>query len=263
MSQPVVGASTETGRSISGPRGSAASPRHTRSKFYVGMSGTLLVIVLIGFTPTLYLRTVFDAPDLPAYLLLHGVVLTAWFAGAFVQTVLVAAHRTDLHRRMGWFLGGLGAAVFLISFAVTVAFAPRQRALGVDLEASMTSIARVVWGDVVALLAFALFVTTALALRRRAETHKRLMLLASLSIVQPAMARIGRWPVFEGLDPALFSLAGTLSLFLAVGVHDVISTRRLHAVTLVGGLVFIGLWTAARHLVPTLELGRSMIRWLG
>jgi len=33
------------------------------------MSATLLLVVVVGFTPTLYLRPVFAAPDAPFYLL--------------------------------------------------------------------------------------------------------------------------------------------------------------------------------------------------
>ena len=34
---------------------------------------------------------------------LHGIVMTLWFALFVVQTRLIAAHRTDLHRRVGVF----------------------------------------------------------------------------------------------------------------------------------------------------------------
>ena len=44
-----------------------------------------------------------------------------------------------------------------------------------------------------ALLAFATFVTAAIVLRHRREFHKRFMLLASISIVQPALERFAVW----------------------------------------------------------------------
>ena len=59
-----------------------------RSIFFVSMSGILLLIVLLGFSPTLYLRAYFDASDVPIYLLIHGAFLTAWFVWFFVQTSL-------------------------------------------------------------------------------------------------------------------------------------------------------------------------------
>jgi len=60
------------------------------------MSVLLFAMVLIGFSPTLYLRSVFDVPKIPAYLFLHGAVLTAWYAWFVVQTYCVAIRRTDL-----------------------------------------------------------------------------------------------------------------------------------------------------------------------
>lgn len=72
----------------------------TRSKFFLVMSGVLLATVLIGFSPTLYLRAYFEPREIPSYLYVHGTVLTAWFLLFLVQTSLVASIRTDVHRRL-------------------------------------------------------------------------------------------------------------------------------------------------------------------
>jgi hypothetical protein len=98
----------------------AAARSRAHDKFYVGMSVVLLLLVLAGFSRTLYLRAVFDVPAVPGYLLLHGVVLTAWFVGILLQTTLVAARRTDMHRRLGWIGVGLGVATLVLSLAATV-----------------------------------------------------------------------------------------------------------------------------------------------
>ena len=78
-----------------------------RGKFFVWMSGILLATVLVGFSPTFYLRSYFESPNLPVHLYVHGTVLTVWFALLFVQTSLVASDRVVWHRR----LGRIGAAV--------------------------------------------------------------------------------------------------------------------------------------------------------
>jgi len=43
-----------------------------RGTFFRATSGILLVFVLVGFTPTLYLRTLFEVPEIPPYLFVHG-----------------------------------------------------------------------------------------------------------------------------------------------------------------------------------------------
>ena len=194
---------------------------------------------------------------------MHGVVLTAWYVGFFLQTALVAAHRTDLHRRLGWAGAGLAVAVFALNLIVTLAFVPRLRALGLDVEAGMAGLSGIVWQNLAALLSFAIFLPTAIALRHRAETHKRLMLLASISIVQPAIARISRWAVFDRLDPVLFSLGGLLLLLLALALYDLISTKRLHPVTVLGGSFFFGSRLFALLVISTSEFGRAFVSGLG
>src|SRR5215467_10641178 len=101
MSESVVTATVEVEPTTRNVRQSAAQ-RSVRSRFYLGMSSALLLIVLAGFAPTLYLRAFFAVPVIPASVWVHGLVLTAWFVAFFLQTALVAVRRTDLHRRLGW-----------------------------------------------------------------------------------------------------------------------------------------------------------------
>lgn len=272
MSESVAALTVEVQPASLGVLLKPANRRRAQRRFYVGMSGALLLIVLIGFAPSLYLRPFFEIPErlrsagqptYPAYLLVHGIVLTAWYVGFFAQTSLVAVRRTDLHRRLGWAIAGLAVTVLVLNLMVTLAFVPRLRALGINVEAAMAGLSGIVWQNLAALLCFAIFLPAAIVLRRRPETHKRLMLLASISIVQPAMARISRWSVFDGLDPVLFSLGGLLLLLLALALYDLISTKRLHPVTLLGGSFFFGSRLFAILVISTSEFGRAFVRGLG
>jgi hypothetical protein len=227
------------------------------------MSGTLLLIVLIGFTPTLYLRPFFNAPESPAYLLLHGVVLTAWYVVFFLQTALVAGHRTNIHRRLGWAGAGLGGAVLAVSLMAVLSFVPRLKASGVDIEGGIVGFSAVVWSDLASLLFFSIFLPMAVALRRHPETHKRLMLLASISLIQPALARVSRWSLFAVLSPGSLSTGAMLLLLLALVLHDAVSSRRLHPVTLVSGSLFFASKLLSVFVVSSSEFGRSFVLWLG
>jgi hypothetical protein len=234
-----------------------------RSFFCVGISGLLLLIVVAGFSRTLYFRALFEAPQIPLYLYLHGAILTAWFAGLVLQTALVKTGRPDLHRRFGPFGVGTAVAVFLISLFAVFSFPARQQLQGIDVEAGIARISRIVWIDLVALVAFATFVGAAIVLRHRRESHKRFMLLASISIVQPALARLFRLPAFSGIVPDRFvSLATLVALILSIAVHDLITLRRIHPATLIGGSLFLGLWTIAGHLFPSLDFAKALVRWL-
>jgi hypothetical protein len=104
---------------------------------------------------------------------------------------------------------------------------------------------------------FGIFVAGAIWLRRQRETHKRLMLLACLAIMDAPMARLlddVGWPlavtprgfVAEGnvyqaisplISPAGYENLNVLPFFIALVVYDFVNTRRLHVATLYGGLL--------------------------
>jgi hypothetical protein len=70
--------------------------------------------------------------------------------------------------------------------------------------------------------------------RRKPEHHKRLILLATFSIMTPAFARMS----FAAKDPfAAFLL--TLVLVAIAVIHDLRSRRRIHPVYLWGGLLIL------------------------
>jgi hypothetical protein len=85
------------------------------------------------------------------------------------------------------------------------------------------------------LILFAGFVTAALAKRRDKETHKRLMLLAYVSIITAAIARL---PGILPLGPPAFF--GLSLLFIVAGaIYDFVSRGRVHKVYLWGGAIIV------------------------
>ena len=188
-----------------------------RGWFFVSIAVILLVIVGVGFTKSFYLRSVLSAGHatrLPAYIVVHGVVLTLWFLLFFCQNLLASSGRVQLHRSLGVAGVVLAAALFGLSMLVVVRSVVRETPL-------------VVIGDIAILILFAVLITAGVRFRRKPEIHKRLMTVASISIVAPAIAR---WPGAQSMLP--FSvLLPQLALFGAQVVHDFRVTRRLHPAT--------------------------------
>ncbi len=85
---------------------------------------------------------------------------------------------------------------------------------------------------------FALFVGLAVHWRNRPQTHKRLMLLATLSISQAAFARI-IFPVLGENASPIMQMVLSVLFVSAIIVWDLRTTRRLHAVTLWAGIPLI------------------------
>src|SRR5262245_55247888 len=154
-----------------------------RDKFYLSMATALLLIVAMGFARTLYLRAFLDVPAITTTLIVHGIVLTMWFTGFAVQAALITTHRKRMHRRLGWALSVLAVFVVGVSLLAMWNFVPRRLEGGMAIDEAVSRGARTLWPDVAALLCFMGFFSTAIAFRRQREIHKRLMLLAAISIV--------------------------------------------------------------------------------
>jgi hypothetical protein len=231
-----------------------------RGGFFLVTSMVLFAIVLAGFARTLFLRALFDVPEIPPYLYVHGAVLTGWYAWLIVQTSCVAARRVDLHRRFGIVGVGLGVAVVIVGALTMLRFGPRLAERGVSVEARLEFLSEIVWANIQMLVCFSAFLLAAVVYRRRPHIHKRLMLLASVSTIPPAASRIFDWPIWRLGDNALFPVLCTLALFVgALGLHDLRSLRSVHQVTLVGGVVLIASFAVSSLVMPHTEFGRSVV----
>jgi len=246
----------------------------TRSGFFFWVSVLLLAFLLIGFSPTLYLREFFPVEPIPGYLYAHGIILTSWFVWLVLQTSLVRNGSTATHRRMGVIGAVIGAAVVVVGPMATVGVVGRLHSV-LDWDADMSAIAevgvqgvpmlnfaaQVVWGNFVSIAVFAGMLAAAVLLRRNPQAHKRLMLLGSIAIVGPALARISRWPILGG-EAGPFIPVMMVSLVVAVVVHDLVTMRKVHRATLIGvGVIAIG--TVAQQFIAGSELGQAFVRSLG
>ena len=193
--------------------------------FYRGMAVVLLVAIVIGFSTSERSRAAAGAPSLEWPVLLHAAMFFSWFVIFLAQTMLAATGRIALHRALG------GAAVVVATVMVVDGpwiaisavrkghFGPQPAALEFML---------VMIGDV---LVFGVFVALAVCYRRRRDLHRTFMLLGSLSMLPPAIAR---WPGVN-LDPARVAVL-MLPLVAAVPIHDLIVRRRLHPASLWGAV---------------------------
>ena len=87
--------------------------------FFPAMAVLILVTVFVGFARTYYLAGMVRA-HLPSPIIhIHAVVFSLWVLLLVTQTSLVAAHRIDVHRKLG--LVGFGLACLVPVIGVLAA----------------------------------------------------------------------------------------------------------------------------------------------
>ena len=243
------------------PAGGLQTRARGRDRFFLSMSGALLLVLLFGFSRTLYLRLFFDVPPIPFYLHVHGATITAWFVWLLLQASLVTVNRVEVHRQIGLAGAVLGAAVISAGLIVTLRVVARLPEMGFELEPIIDFISWVVWANFHMLLGFVAFLAAALLLRRRADVHKRLMLLAAMSLMAPPLARISNMLGWVLEAEIAFVTATWLLLLVPVFLHDVIVEKQVHKVTALGGLCFV-LIVLAPVVVARAEFAQEFVRGL-
>jgi len=202
-------------------------------RLYILAAILIPAIVLLGFARTYYLKPFFNTPDIPGRIVhLHGIVMTAWVLLFVAQVSLVARRRTKMHQRLG-ILGGVIAALVVIVGVLTALFAAAR---GATPGPPALSFLIIPLGD---MLIFAILIGLALYYRRKLPVHKRLMLLAAINLLTPAIARIPAQFIIDGGPLAFFGL--TDLILLAVVAFDTIKHRRLHPVFLWGTIFLIAM----------------------
>lgn len=209
----------------------AARSRRRSRRFYVGMGIAIALTVFAGFSRSYFLKAYFGTPELSLLLHVHGLVFTAWVLFFLLQTTLVAAGRTDLHRRMG--IGGavLAALVFIIGTATAI-LRVKGGSAPIPGVPPLVFLA-VPLGDMVV---FGILVAAGIYFRRRAESHKRLMTLSMIALLPAPIARLP-FELLKAGPPAFFGLA---DLFIvAMLIYDLAVRRRVHPATIWGGLLIV------------------------
>jgi uncharacterized membrane protein YozB (DUF420 family) len=231
---------------------SLAAIRAREHRFFSGMALAALLVALIGFAPSYYLRGFSDATPLTTLVHLHGGLATAWLLLFVAQTSLVSAGRTDLHRRVG--PAGAVLALLFVTVGYLTAIAAARK--GVTPPGGPPPLAFLAV-PLVTLLSFAVLAALGILWRRERDTHRRLMLLATIAILPPAFARF-RWFGFGGPPIAI---GGTCLFVIACMVWDRRIHGRIHPAFLwAGGLLMLSL--PLRFALTQSETWLALARWL-
>ena len=203
--------------------------KHADDYFFLGMALLIFAMAFIGFARTYYLAGVFHA-KLPSLLVhVHGALFSCWILLLIVQITLVFAGRVGWHKRLGVLGMILAGLMVFVGFATLIGAVRRHATFAMGLDA-------LVGEDVLQLSVFAALVLWAFRVRIDGAAHKRLILLATVALMGPAVAR---WP-FAFVFSSAFVFFGIIDVFLIFMIaFDLWSRRKLHSATIFGSLLIL------------------------
>ena len=126
-------------------------------------------------------------PKIRTLIIVHGISMTGWALVFLVQSLLIATRRRRVHMKLGRVAAVLAAFILVSGLWFNLAsfrLAPPEFVLW-----ALTMKQFMVLGFYT-LFMFAAFVAVGIWYRRRPEIHRPMMLLATLSTMAPAIARI-------------------------------------------------------------------------
>lgn len=185
--------------------------------FFERFAWLILFTVIICFGA----KAIFDSDDLPPITPLHhlhAASMLSWFLLFAIQPTLIRLNRRSVHRLLGR-LSPLIVLLFMVC-AVKISALNWHR-MGLPLVPTANG---------VNLLLFSCLYLSALYWRSDSQTHRRLMLYATLSLMGPAF---GRLPEILDLSPML-AIFPVLAYQLAPAVYDRCRHGRVHPATWFG-----------------------------
>lgn len=204
------------------------------------------LIVLIGFARTYYLKGLFGTPPLASSLVhLHGIVMTAWVALVATQVWLIRSQNVALHKRVGLAGAGLAVLVVLVGFFTAVSAAKNGSASFPPNIPPLGFLAVPLFD----LLLMVVFVGAAIYYRRQGANHKRLMLLALINLLPPALARVPL-PGLLALGPLFFFGVPALLGLIALG-YDRWQSGRFNSAFVLGTALLIASYPVRLMLAGT------------
>lgn len=245
-------ASSANGTQVPVKRNTIQAARSRDHRFFLAMAILAAVWVFVGYSQTYYLKPWVASPELVTLIHIHAAVFTTYLLLYVLQTALVSVHRTALHMTLGW------ASVVLIPIMVTLGTA------AVLWSAKQGH--KIVWPNIEVAAAvnlgdgytFAALATVAIFMRKKPETHKRIMLMSLYGgLIPPAIERthlhnFGPIPIF-----------GAVFAFLLAGpVYDLITYRRTHP-AYPWSLLFIGVFfIPTRIAIGSTQTWHHFVDWV-
>src|SRR5688572_17514121 len=153
-------------------------------RFYVRMAFVMLAVAVVGFAPTYWVPMGRGTLVVAPLVHVHGALFFGWMLLFCTQTWLAAYGKIGRHRELG--VAGVVVACAMCTVGVATATRSLERAEAAGFGASGRAFSVV---SFTAMVFFAVLVAVAVLKVRASATHKRLMLVATASLLQAGVGR--------------------------------------------------------------------------
>lgn len=144
--------------------------------------GILWVGMFAGFGVD-FPRYLSENPPAPIIVHIHAAVFTVWMLLLTAQVLLVLRDRVAWHRKLGWFAAGWACLMAVLGPWAVLASASNDFKVHGPAPVPFLSVNLVDIGGFLILLAWGI------ALRKNPAAHRRMMILATVSLADPGFSR--------------------------------------------------------------------------
>lgn len=192
---------------------SAVSAYRQDQAFFLRLAVGIAVFVVFAFGQWA-LRGYANYQTAPVAVHVHGFAMLAWLGLFIVQNYLAGTGSLALHRKLGWLGVALAVFVAFIGTFVTIESIELHR-----VPPIFTNPYFLVLGPIHTYFFLATLIA-AVIMRRETEWHRRLMLVATVLLLEPAFGRLVPFPIMSGPWGAWVELVLQLGILAIAMVHD-------------------------------------------
>ncbi|HEY9183133.1 MAG TPA: hypothetical protein VIQ99_08035 [Gammaproteobacteria bacterium] len=201
---------------------------------YVLTAALFAAVAIVGFAPRSMAILAGELRFPPLIVHVHAALMVAWLGLLLAQTLLVAKDRTALHMKLGLASLVVAPCLWATMIAITIWRYDERAELGQIVQGS-----NILLTQARSIIYFALFFTWAFLVRKTdRETHKRMMLLATVGLMGAAITRMTWLPTTfpEGYG----AVHAYMLLLLAPSLtYDIVRLGRPHRAYVIGLALFL------------------------
>ena len=197
--------------------------------FFLAFAAISWIAIVMGFGPELHGHLKGLTPYPPLIVHFHVAAFGGWMILFTAQILLIRSRRLNIHRKLG--LIALALVPIMVVLGVATSLVSRR----LHFEAGQNDMLTYMIVPLTDMVLFPSFAVPGLLLRRDTERHKRLILLATATLLPAAFGRwIGPWLLIRFGDGFLGFMAqsylGPDAMILAAMLYDRATTGRVHTI---------------------------------